>query len=127
MAVDPTHADASRQHRGRDYLFCSEACASTFDEGPARFAGRRSRSGELRASEEMRERATELLRRAYARGRLSTDELEERLGHVYAARTREELRSVLRDLPEYRRWRAQVRRRRRWRWLVPRRFRSRSS
>ena len=119
MAVDPDQAAARRSHGGREYLFCSEACAARFDQAPAGLERRQRRGGELRASDKARERAAGLLRRAYARGRLDTEELEERAAHVQAARTREELKLVLRDLPEYRRWRARARIRRFWRRLIP--------
>jgi adenylate cyclase len=103
MAVDPAHAAASRRHGGRELFFCSQACAETFDRKPARFTNGRSRRLELRASDESRERAVRLLGRAYERGRLTVEELEDRLAHAHAARTRGELRLVLQDLPEYRR------------------------
>jgi adenylate cyclase len=125
MAVDPGHAAATRRRDGRDHFFCSEACAITFDEVPGRALVRRTRTGELRASDRARERAARLLRSAYKNGRLELDELEERSAHIEAARTRAELRSVLRDLPEYRRWRRRMRRRRLWLWLLPRRLRRR--
>jgi hypothetical protein len=54
---------------------------------------------ELRASDEDRERVAAVLRQAAAQGRLGLDELDERLGTVYAARTYAELEPVLRDLP----------------------------
>ena len=123
MAIDPARAAASRRRGPEQAFFCSAACAETFDRTPERFTGRRSRRSELRASDEARERAGRLLRRSYERGRLTVEELEDRLGHAYAARTRGELRVVLRDLPEYRRWRARTRRRRLWTALLPGRWR----
>jgi adenylate cyclase len=125
MGVDPARAAATRRRGEREYFFCSQACAKTFDTAPARFTDRRSRTGELLASDEAREQGARLLRLAYERGRLSVDDLEERSAHVHAARTRQELRAVLRDLPEYRRWRARARRRRVWLWFLPRRLRRR--
>ncbi len=56
-------------------------------------------AGDLRVGDADRERAGELLRVHAAAGRLSTDELEQRLEHVYAARTGRELRAELSDLP----------------------------
>ena len=56
-------------------------------------------AGDLRASDAERERAGELLRVHATAGRLSTDELEQRLERVYAARTGRELRAELSDLP----------------------------
>jgi hypothetical protein len=54
---------------------------------------------QLRASDADRERVAEVLRSAATEGRLGLDELEERLGEVYAARTYAELEPVTRDLP----------------------------
>jgi adenylate cyclase len=125
MAIDPGHAAAKRRRDGRDHFFCSQACAATFDEVPGRALVRRARTGDLRASDRARERAARLLRSAYRNGRLELDDLEERSAHVEAARTRAELRSVLHDLPEYRRWRRRMRWRRLWLWLLPRRLRRR--
>ena len=53
----------------------------------------------VRASDADRERTAVELRRHYASGRLGEDELEERLGRVYAARMRSELHAVMTDLP----------------------------
>jgi hypothetical protein len=53
----------------------------------------------LRASDAEREHHAELLREHAAQGRLTVDELEQRLDRVYAARTRGELGPVLADLP----------------------------
>jgi hypothetical protein len=55
----------------------------------------------LRASDADRERVAEILRRAAGEGRLGLDELEERLGVVYAARTYAELEPVTHDLPAH--------------------------
>ena len=55
---------------------------------------------ELRASDAERERAAELLREHCAAGRLTAEELDERLEEAYRARTVGELRAVLRELPE---------------------------
>ena len=52
-----------------------------------------------RASDAERERCARALRDHAAAGRLEVDELEERLGRVYGARYRHELRIALRDLP----------------------------
>lgn len=57
---------------------------------------------DLRASDAERERVATLLRDHAAQGRLDADELEERLGRVYAARTRGELTELTRDLPRAR-------------------------
>jgi adenylate cyclase len=125
MAVDPRHAGGRRKRNGQVYIFCSEACAAKFDATPVKELTRRTRVSELRASDRAREEAARLLRSAFEHGRLDVAELEERSAHVAASRTRGELRAVLRDLPEYRRWRARMRRRRLWLWLVPRWLRRR--
>jgi hypothetical protein len=54
---------------------------------------------ELRASDTDRERVADVLRDAAGHGRISMDELEERLEAVYAARTYGELVPITRDLP----------------------------
>lgn len=53
----------------------------------------------LRASDADRERLADELRAHAVAGRLSTDELEERLEGAYAARTTGELDALRRDLP----------------------------
>ena len=53
----------------------------------------------LRASDADREHVAELLSRAFAEGRLSTEEHSERLEAVYAAKTMGELRPLVADLP----------------------------
>ena len=53
----------------------------------------------VRASDAERAAIADLLRRQHAEGRLTTDELEERLGRCYAARTRGELDTLRVDLP----------------------------
>ena len=53
-----------------------------------------------RASDAEREAAADRLRTAAAEGRLDPDELDERVGQVYAARTRGELSTLTDDLPE---------------------------
>jgi class 3 adenylate cyclase/YHS domain-containing protein len=112
MALDPDHAEASVIYRGRELHFCSQACADAFAATPERYEGRRSRSLELRVSDRARERGVSFLRRSYARGELSLAELDERISHAYASRTRAELDVVLRDLPSFRRWQLARRRRR---------------
>ena len=113
MEVDPARAVGPYVYRGREHYFCSPACEQAFRRQPARYL-RVGRQGELRVSDSSRERAVALLQRAYRRGRLSTPELEERVGHAYAARTRFELGTVLRDLPAYRRRSLLRRQRRLW-------------
>jgi DUF1707 SHOCT-like domain len=58
-----------------------------------------ARRATLRASDADREQVAEQLRHATAEGRLSPDELEERLEAVFAARTYGELDAVVVDLP----------------------------
>jgi hypothetical protein len=53
---------------------------------------------ELRASDEDRERTAETLRRAAGEGRLTMDELEERLHSTYEARTHRDLEGLTRDV-----------------------------
>ena len=53
----------------------------------------------LRASDSDRESAVTVLREHGAAGRLDVDELEERVGGAYAARTHGELDALLSDLP----------------------------
>lgn len=53
----------------------------------------------LRASDADRERVAEILRQAAGDGRLTMDELDERLDAVYAAKTYAELAPITRDLP----------------------------
>lgn len=56
-------------------------------------------SPDLRASDADRERTADTLRRSAGDGRLETDELDERLTRVYAARTLGELAALTADLP----------------------------
>src|SRR5271154_5203219 len=53
----------------------------------------------LRASDADRERVAETLREAAGDGRLTIDELDERLDAVYAAKTYAELEPITHDLP----------------------------
>lgn len=53
----------------------------------------------LRASDADREQVAERLRQAAAEGRLLADELEERLGDAFSAKTYGELDAVVSDLP----------------------------
>ena len=58
-------------------------------------------SGEpaVRASDTERDQAAEDLRMAYAEGRLTRAELDERIGVAYAAKTRADLSGLTSDLP----------------------------
>lgn len=53
----------------------------------------------VRASDQDRDRTARTLRDHYAAGRISHDELEERIDKVYVARTRRELARLTSDLP----------------------------
>jgi hypothetical protein len=55
--------------------------------------------GDLRASDEDRERVASEIREHFALGRLDADELSTRLGQAYAAQTQRELKSLRADLP----------------------------
>jgi hypothetical protein len=55
---------------------------------------------EIRASDAERERIVSFLRDQAAEGRLSADELDERVGRAYTALTRGELSRLVRDLPD---------------------------
>ena len=59
----------------------------------------RAAAPHLRASDADRERVAAALRRHHLDGRLDTDELQDRLGRCYAARTTGELAALLADLP----------------------------
>ncbi|HSC01862.1 MAG TPA: DUF1707 domain-containing protein [Solirubrobacteraceae bacterium] len=62
---------------------------------------------DLRASDEQRERAAQEIREHFAAGRLSDEELSDRVQAAYAARTEGELNAVLADLPKLPATRAQ--------------------
>jgi hypothetical protein len=55
--------------------------------------------GGVRASDQQREDAARQLREHFAAGRISQDELDERLQGAYGARTEGELQGILKDLP----------------------------
>jgi hypothetical protein len=61
------------------------------------------RNGSIRASDADRERVAGSLRDHAVAGRLTTDELDERSGRAFAARTLGELHTLLADLPRERR------------------------
>src|ERR1017187_366845 len=56
-------------------------------------------SGHLRASTADRERAADVLKAAFAEGRLDRDEFEERAGRAQQSRTYSELAALTADLP----------------------------
>src|SRR5215218_5071886 len=97
----------SRHHRspavGRPAEEAIERAGRPADEASAR-AGRPAeeaiaRDPALRASDEERESVAAALREHGAAGRLDIDELEQRVGAAYAARTHAELSALLTDLP----------------------------
>jgi Domain of unknown function (DUF1707) len=53
----------------------------------------------LRAADADRDRTAEMLRRAAAEGRITFDELDERIGQAYAAKTFADLQALTSDLP----------------------------
>jgi hypothetical protein len=55
---------------------------------------------DFRASDEQRDRAAQEIREHFAAGRLTDDELDDRVQAAYAARTEGELRALLSDLPK---------------------------
>jgi hypothetical protein len=57
------------------------------------------RFGDLRASDEQRERTAQELREHFATGRLTQEELDERVQRVYDARTERQLEELVADLP----------------------------
>jgi len=64
---------------------------------------------DLRASDQERDRAVAEIREHFAAGRLSEDELDERVAAAYAARTQRELGALRADLPALPATRAQER------------------
>jgi len=54
---------------------------------------------QMRAADSDRDQTAELLRRAAAEGRISFDELDERIGRAYAAKTFADLEALTSDLP----------------------------
>lgn len=103
MAVDPSRSDWRRTHRGVSHCFCSQACATAFDADPEHYHRQHSSRAHLRVSDQARERTAAFLRRAYRRGRIDLEELDERLARVFVAKDRGELGAVVSDLPGHRR------------------------
>src|SRR5499427_2236197 len=73
--------------------------AATPDQGRAPSPDRLPAPDQLRASHEDRDRVVELLRVAAGDGRLSAEELDERLEAALTARTYGELAALSTDLP----------------------------
>ena len=59
-----------------------------------------ARTDDLRVSDEQRDRAAQEIREHYAAGRLTDDELSDRVQAAYTASTEQELRKLLSDLPK---------------------------
>ena len=53
----------------------------------------------MRGSDSERERACEALQKAYVQGRISTEQLEQRIERAQAADTLDQLQELLKDLP----------------------------
>ncbi len=68
---------------------------------------------DLLASDSERDEVAERLREAAGEGRMTPEELEQRLGHAFGARTRGELDALVADLPAPRRRPRESTRRRR--------------
>lgn len=73
------------------------------------------RDPNVRAADEDREMVAGILREQHVAGRLDTDELQERLGRCYEAKTYGELHRLIADLPEPEPERAAPRP---WRWCA---------
>lgn|SRR5215471_2915928 len=69
------------------------------DDGVVRGEAEMTSDDALRASDRDRELAAEVLRDAYAAGRIDLDEFHDRAGAAYSARTWGELRDLTADLP----------------------------
>jgi hypothetical protein len=67
--------------------------------GPEDERTRTERSSYLRASHADRERVVEVLKAAFVQGRLDKDELDLRVGRVFASRTYADLNALTTDLP----------------------------
>lgn len=103
MAVDPALAVERMVYRGVEHHFCSAGCAEAFRTAPDRYVRRRSHRATLLVSDEARDRAARRVARAYAKGRVDGEALEERSEQVWRARTRADLHAATHDLPRRRR------------------------
>jgi hypothetical protein len=89
----------------RSRLAVGQKLARAGERGPAcsrppiRFGPMPDLSSQLRASDQDREETARQIREHYAAGRLSEDELNERLEAAYTARTSSDLARPLTDLP----------------------------
>jgi len=103
IAVDPATAEETIVWRGVQYHFCSRACADSFRESPTRYTRQPGSRALALVSDDARERAARQLARAYAKGRIDGNELEQRMEGAWSARTRADLQGVTHDLPRRRR------------------------
>lgn len=103
MSVEPTLAAARVTHRGTEYYLCSPGCAVAFRSTPDRYTALRSVRGTLLVSDAARDTASRRLARAFAKGRLTDEELEARSELVWSARSRADLQLATVDLPRHRR------------------------
>ena len=78
-------------------------CSTRTHTTPARTSRRDEAGSHLRVADADREETVELLRRHGGEGRLTSDELEDRIGRAFAARTFGELAALTEDLPHPRR------------------------
>lgn len=67
--------------------------------GPGNEAAGASGHGHLRASDVDRDQTIDVLKAAFTQGRLTKDELDERVGQVLAARTYADLNALTSDIP----------------------------
>lgn len=103
MSLDPGTAQHVAEYRGRHYHFCSARCHSAFERNARIYTSNGTNRDHLLVSEQARAGAARSLGSAYRRGRLEAEELEDRMGLVWAAKTRADLSAVTHDLPRPRR------------------------
>lgn len=103
ITVDPAVSDETIVWRGVEYRFCSSVCAEAFRETPTRYVRRPASRALVLVSDEAREGAAQRLAHAYAKGRIDSGELEQRMESAWSARTRADLKAVTHDLPRRRR------------------------
>ena len=103
ITVDPAASDETIVWRGVEYHFCSSVCAQAFRETPTRYVRRPASRALVLVSDEARENTAQRLARAYAKGRIDSGELEQRIESAWSARTRADLKAVTHYLPRRRR------------------------
>jgi uncharacterized protein DUF1707 len=79
----------------------ADLCSLAVDEVGPQPGNPLSVRGRLRVGDRGKELAAGLLQRAFAKGQLSKDDLDDRLSLVLEARVRNDLRPALEDLEEY--------------------------